>query len=446
MRYDVMIIGGGPGGYTAANKAAKNGLKTALFEKSEVGGTCLNRGCIPMKSLIESARIYKSHLESELFGIKYENVSFDYESVNSRRNTVVKTLREGVEKSLKANKVDLIKGEAKLISENCVECNGETYEADNIVIASGSIVSKPPIEGIELAISSDEVLESEYQLPESLVIIGGGVIGVEIASALSTFGTKVSVIEMADNLIPTMDKDIGQRLAMFFKKRGIEVFCSASVKAIKEDGDNKTVLYTNKNNEEVSISAKEVLIATGRKANIANLVKEGVDLNIDRGIIADNNGRTNIDNIYVIGDAMAGNIQLAHVAEAQGENVVDLILNKPQTNDMSVIPSGIYTDPEIASVGLREEDLKKQNKEYSIKKYLTGANGKCLIENSESGFVKLLVCDEVIVGGQIICPHATELIGELAIAVEKKMTLNEFAKVVHPHPTISEMMWGASKE
>ena len=143
---------------------------------------------------------------------------------------------------------------------------------------------------------------------------------------------------------------------------------------------------------------------------------------------------------------MAGNIQLAHVAEAQGENVIDLILNKPQTNDMSVIPSGIYTDPEIASVGLREEDLKKQNKEYSIKKYLTGANGKCLIENSESGFVKLLVCDEVIVGGQIICPHATELIGELAIAVEKKMTLNEFAKVVHPHPTISEMMWGASKE
>ena len=446
MRYDVMIIGGGPGGYTAANKAAKNGLKTALFEKSEVGGTCLNRGCIPMKSLIESARIYKSHLESELFGIKYENVSFDYESVNSRRNTVVKTLREGVEKSLKANKVDLIKGEAKLVSENCVECNGEAYEADNIVIASGSIVSKPPIEGIELAISSDEVLETEYQLPESLVIIGGGVIGVEIASALSTFGTKVSVIEMADNLIPTMDKDIGQRLAMFFKKRGIEVFCSASVKAIKEDGDNKTVLYTNKNNEEVSISAKEVLIATGRKANIANLVKEGVDLKIDRGIIADNNGRTNIDNIYVIGDAMAGNIQLAHVAEAQGENVIDLILNKPQTNDMSVIPSGIYTDPEIASVGLREEDLKKQNKEYSIKKYLTGANGKCLIENSESGFVKLLVCDEVIVGGQIICPHATELIGELAIAVEKKMTLNEFAKVVHPHPTISEMMWGASKE
>lgn len=446
MRYDVMIIGGGPGGYTAANKAAKNGLKTALFEKSEVGGTCLNRGCIPMKSLIESARIYKSHLESELFGIKYENVSFDYESVNSRRNTVVKTLREGVEKSLKAKKVDLIKGEAKLVSENCVECNDETYEADNIVIASGSIVSKPPIEGIELAISSDEVLETEYQLPESLVIIGGGVIGVEIASALSTFGTKVSIIEMADNLIPTMDKDIGQRLAMFFKKRGIEVFCSASVKAIKEDGDNKTVLYTNKNNEEVSISAKEVLIATGRKANIANLVKEGVDLKIDRGIIADNNGKTNIDNIYVIGDAMAGNIQLAHVAEAQGENVIDLILNKPQTNDVSVIPSGIYTDPEIASVGLREEDLKNQNKEYSIKKYLTGANGKCLIENSESGFVKLLVCDEVIVGGQIICPHATELIGELAIAVEKKMTLNEFAKVVHPHPTISEMMWGASKE
>lgn len=446
MRYDVMIIGGGPGGYTAANKAAKNGLKTVLFEKNEVGGTCLNRGCIPMKSLIESARVFRSHEESSLFGISYENVSFDYSLINKRRNDVVKTLREGVEKSLKANKVELIKGEAKITSTNTVECNGETYEADNIIIAAGSTVSKPPIEGIELTISSDDVLETEYSLPESLIIIGGGVIGVEIASALSTFGSKVSIVEMADNLIPTMDKDIGQRLAMFFKKRGIDVFCSASVKAIKQSGTDKVVEYTNKNGEDVSLTGKEVLIATGRKANVSDLIKDGVNLEINRGIVADENGKTNIDNIYVIGDAKAGNIQLAHVAEAQGENIIDLILNRPLSNDMSVIPSGIYTDPEIASVGLREEELKNKEIEYKVKKYLTGANGKCLIENSESGFVKIIVVDEVIVGGQIICPHATELIGELAMAVEKKMTLIQFSEVVHPHPTISEMLWNVTKE
>lgn len=446
MRYDVMIIGGGPGGYTAANKAAKNGLKTVLFEKNEVGGTCLNRGCIPMKSLIESARVFRSHEESSLFGISYENVSFDYSLINKRRNDVVKALREGVEKSLKANKVELIKDEAKITSTNTVECNGETYEADNIIIAAGSTVSKPPIEGIELAISSDDILETEYSLPESLIIIGGGVIGVEIASALSTFGSKVSIVEMADNLIPTMDKDIGQRLAMFFKKRGIDVFCSASVKAIKQSGTDKVVEYTNKNGENVSLTGKEVLIATGRKGNVSDLIKDGVNLEINRGVVADENGKTNIDNIYVIGDAKAGNIQLAHVAEAQGENIIDLILNRPLSNDMSVIPSGIYTDPEIASVGLREEELKNKEIEYKVKKYLTGANGKCLIENSESGFVKVIVVDEVIVGGQIICPHATELIGELAIAVEKKMTLKQFSEVVHPHPTISEMLWNVTKE
>ena len=445
MKYDVVIIGGGPAGYTAANKASENGLKTLLIEKDKVGGTCLNRGCIPMKSIIESARIYNSHLESELYGIKYSDVSFDYSLINSRRNDVVNTLRTGVEKSLKTNKVEVVYGKAKIISKNEVECEGVIYETDNIIIATGSIVAIPPIEGIDYALTSNDVLETDYSLPESLIIIGGGVIGVEIASALSSFNTKVTILEMANNLLPSMDKEIGQRLAMFFKKKGIDVNCGCNVKTIKKENDNYIVEYLDSKNEMKQVIASQVIVATGRKANIDGLFDDNLGLQVNRGIVADENGKTNIDNIYVIGDARSNNIQLAHMAEAQGENIIDIILNKPLTNDISVIPSGVYSDPEIAFVGISEDKLKQDNVEYKSKKYLTGANGKCLIENSESGFVKIITVDDVIVAGSIIAPHATELIAELAIAVEKKMTMKQFGEVVHPHPTISEMLWNVSK-
>ncbi len=446
MHYDVIVIGGGPGGYTAANKAAANGLHTALFEKNKVGGTCLNRGCIPMKSLIESARILSNSRNGEMYGIHSENVSFDYEAVNRRRDEVVTTLRSGVERSLKANKVDVIYGQAKLKKDRSVLCEDNVYTADHIIIATGSIPAIPPIQGVELAIDSDRILETDYHVPHSMIIIGGGVIGTEIASALAAFDCQITILEMADHLLPTMDKDIGQRLTSYFRKRQITSVCSASVTSIRKTEDGLTVSYKDKNGTEQSVSGEEVLIATGRKANLEGLFEDDTDLEVFRGIVSDEEGRTKLPGIYVIGDARSGNIQLAHVAEAQGENIVDLILGKEATNDMNVIPSGVYTDPEIATVGCREMDLKQENIDYKVRKYLTGANGKCLIENSESGFVKVLTVDDVIVGGQIIAPHATELIGELAIAVEKKMTLKQFAEVVHPHPTISEMLWNVVKQ
>lgn len=445
MIYDVLIIGAGPGGYNAANKASKNGLKVALFEKNKIGGTCLNRGCIPMKSLLSSAKLLNESRNGELYGIKYDNISFDYERVNERKNEVVETLRNGVIKELEKNKVDIIYGEAKLINNNKVICNDNEYEGKNIIIASGSIVSKPPIQGIDLCIDSDKVLETNYELPESLIIIGGGVIGVEIASALSSFGVNITIIEMADRLLATLDKDLGQRLQMFFKKNNIEVITSASVKNIKEENDLKIVEFENKKQELETRTSKQVLIATGRKANIDNLISNDFDLEINKGIVGDEIGKTNYDNVFVIGDCKDNNIQLAHVAEAQADNIIDYILNKELSIDMSVIPSGVYTDPEIAVVGLSEEYLKDNNIEYNTYKYLTGANGKCLIENSESGFVKLLTVDNKIVGGQLICPHATELIAEFAIAIEKKMSIKEFKEVIHPHPTISEMLWNITK-
>ena len=442
MRYDVMIIGGGPGGYTAANKAARSGLQTILFEKDKIGGTCLNRGCIPMKALIQSAHVYKDAKEGELFGVVAPDANLDYDKVRERRDYVVSTLRGGIEKSLKANKVEVVNGFAKIVDKDKVSCNGEIYEGDHIIIAAGSIPAIPPIEGKEYAITSDDVLEKDHQLKDSMIIIGGGVIGCEIADALSGFGVKVTVIEMADRLLPTLDKELGTRLNMFFKKKGIEVICSAAVKKINED---HSVEYTDKKGEEQIAKADEVLIATGRRANISGLVDEDFALETGRGIVADEEGKTNVENIFVIGDAKQGNIQLAHVAEAEGENIIDLILNKESSIDMSFIPSGVYTEPEIASVGISEEELKEKGVAYQAKKFLTGANGKCLIENSESGFVKVVTVDDVIVGGSIITPHATELIGELAIAVEKKMKAEDFAKVIHPHPTISEMIWDVVK-
>ena len=443
MRYDVMIIGGGPGGYTAANKAGRNGLKTILFEKDQIGGTCLNRGCIPMKALIQSAHVYKDAKQGEMFGVLAENASLDYGKVKERRDFVVSSLRSGIEKSLKANKVETVKGFAQIVGKDKISCNGEIYEGDHIIIAAGSVPAIPPIEGREYAITSDDVLEKDHQLQDSIIIIGGGVIGCEIADAFSGFGVKVTVIEMAERLLPTLDRELGTRLAMFFRKKGIDVVCSAAVKKI---GQDHSVVYTDKKGEEQTVTADEVLIATGRRANIASLVSEDFSLETGRGIVSDENGRTNVEGIYVIGDARQGNIQLAHVAEAQGENVIDLILGRQPSHDMSVIPSGVYTDPEIASVGIGEDGLKEKRIVYQARKYLTGANGKCLIENSESGFVKIITIDDVIVGGQIITPHATELIGELTVAVQKKLKVSELSETVHPHPTISEMIWDAVEE
>lgn len=445
MRYDVMIIGGGPGGYSAAHKAAQNGLKAILFEKREVGGTCLNRGCIPMKALIEAARTYKGARNADLFGVHAENVSFDYAKVNARRDEVVLKLRSGIEKMLKGDKVEVVKGEARIIDKDKVSCNGEVYEGDNIVIAAGSIPAMPPIEGIEHAISSDAILEEAFELPASLIIIGGGVIGSEIADALSAFGVKVTIVEMADRLIPTMDRDLGQRLGMFFKKAGIDVILSASVRKIAKEEVGKSITYVDKNGNEVVLTAEKVLVATGRRANIASLLDENVGVEVFRGIRSDEDGRTNVEGIYVIGDARSGNIQLAHVAECQGENIIDLISGKKPGIDMSVIPSGIYTDPEIAAVGVREDELKEKGISYVSKKALTGANGRCLIENSESGFVKLLIVEDKITGAAIVAPHATELIGELAVAVERGLSPKELADIVHPHPTICEMIRDAVK-
>lgn len=452
MKYNIAVIGGGPGGYTAAEKAAKCGLSVVLFEKETLGGTCLNRGCIPTKALLHSAELYDAMLGAEPLGVSADNIAYDFAAMHARKTSVVTTLRSGIEKMMKANKIAVVKGHARIEQPGEISCNGETYEVDDIIIATGSKVAYPPIPGIHDpgVYNSRDLMEGEGVNFKSLIIIGGGVVGAECASLYMSLGCDVTILEAADHILPFMDKEIAQRLTMVLKKKGVKVEAKAMVQKIEGTPGNMTVTYTDKKGGEHTVSAEGVLAAAGRKANLTDLFGAEMDgmLDIFKGaVVGDMDGRTALPHIYIIGDAKAKNIQLAHVASAQAENVVDVICGKKPAIDMSVVPSCVYTVPEIASVGMTEEQAKEKGIEYKAGKYLTGANGKCLIEGADSGYVKLVVDAKSgkILGSQMVCPRATDLIGELAVAVQKGLTVNKLAEVIHPHPSFSEMISGVAE-
>ena len=448
MKYDVAVIGGGPGGYTAAEAAAQNGLTVILFEADKLGGTCLNRGCIPMKSLLYASGLYKSAAAGKPFGINADSVSVDFEAMHVRKNETTAMLRQGIEKRLKAAKVTVVNSFARVIfcgdEQIDIEAGGESYTASNLIVAAGSVPSIPPIEGIKLdgVYTSNDLLEGGGKNLRSLIIIGGGVIGCEVASMYSNLGSEVVIIEALEHILPTMDREIAQRLTMYFKKQGISVNTSARVTGISGTPGTMSVSYTDKAGKEQSFSAEGVLIATGRKANTSGIFA-GNGPDTERGaVIGDDSGRTSLKNVFVIGDAKYGNIQLAHVAEAQGRNAAAIIAGNPATIDTSVVPSCIYTSPEIASVGITEEEAKKSGRDVRVKKVLTGSNAKCVIEASEAGYVKLIADakTERIIGAQLICPRATDLVSEFSLAISLRMTAEQVASVIHPHPTFSEML------
>ncbi len=449
MNFDIAIIGGGPGGYNAAEKAAKLGMQVVLFEKEDLGGTCLNRGCMPTKALIHSAETYEAMLHAESLGVHAGEVTYDFAAMHARKAQVVQELRKGVEKLMKAGKIEVVYGQAQIAGSGVVTCNGETYEVKDIIIASGSKVAYPPIPGIrgEGVYNSRDILEGEGKMFSSLIIIGGGVVGVECASIYRALGCEVTVLEAADHILPVMDKEIAQRLTMMMKKRGCTVEAKAMVQKIEGTPGNMTVTYLDKKGKEVVVTAEGVLAAAGRCANVDGLFAEGVEVEMFKNaIVGDEVGRTSLPHVYVIGDAKAKNIQLAHVAEAQGVNAVAVIAGKEPPIDMSVVPSCVYTNPEIAAVGLNEDQAKAAGLTPKAVKFLTGANGKCLIENTDSGYVKLVTDSETgrILGAQLVCPRATDMIGELALAVQKGITAEGLHAVIHPHPTFTEMISGAA--
>ena len=449
MTYDIAIIGGGPGGYTCADKAAKAGLKTVLFEKAFLGGTCLNRGCMPTKSLLHSAETYTALKHAADLGVNAGDVGYDFGVMHRKKNEVVEKLRQGVAQLMKAGKIDVIEGQARVEGPGKISCNGELYEAADIVVATGSKIASPPIPGKELpgVYSSNDLLIGDGVPFDSLIIIGGGVVGTECASIYLALGAQVTILEAADHILPLMDKEIAQRLALILKKQGGKVEAKAFVSKIEGEPGNMSVTWTDKKGNEQVSTAQGVLLAAGRIANTDDLFAPGAEPELEKGaILADELGRTSVEHLYVIGDAKAHNIQLAHVAEAQCTNMAALLAGKEPPMDMRVVPNCVYTTPEVASVGLSEEQAKAEGIPVKCGKYLTGANGKCLIENTESGYVKLVAHKDtgVSLGAQLVCPRATDLIGELAVAVQQALTANELSSVIHPHPTFIEMIHGAA--
>lgn len=444
--FDVFVIGGGPGGYVAALEAARLGKTVALAEAKEVGGTCLNRGCIPTKALLRAARVYREAGESEDLGITVTGKTYDMVAMHRRVDAVTTQLRSGIEALLARAKVTVIPARATIAEPGVVEAAGTRYSATNIILATGSQPAQPPIPGISLpgVVTSDQLLETAVDCSH-IVIIGGGVVGVEFAQIYNDLGRTVTILEAMPRLLPPLDKELGQNLSMIFKKRGIDIHTGAMVQEIAAGVEGLTCRYTEKD-ETKEVSADCVLVCTGRRPNTKNIVSPNMDLGMERGYIPVNgkDGKTKIDGIYAIGDVVLGGVQLAHAAEAAARNAVAAICGLDAAKRVSVIPSCVFTQPEIAVAGMTADEAKAAGYEVALQKNLTSANGKAVIEGADRGFVKLVADSTtgVLLGVQLMCPHASEMIGGLAAAIGTGMTLNQLAQTVFPHPTISEAILG----
>jgi len=443
MQYDLIVIGGGPGGYVAAIRAAQLGMKTALVEKRELGGTCLNRGCVPTKTLMHTANMYREAGESAALGLQFAACSYDFAQIHNRKNQVTAQLRDGIAQLLKANKVDVYQTAGQIIDGNTVQAGENTLTCNHILIAAGSVPAVPPIAGADLpgVVTSDAMLEEQGIDCEKLLIIGGGVIGVEMASIYASLGKQVTIVEAAERILPPMDREISQNLSMILKKRGVEIVTSAMVSAISKTENGLVCQYTDKKGEQTA-EADVVLISVGRKPCTAGLFADGFGVNLtERGYIAvDEQFRTSVPTIFAVGDII-GRVQLAHAAEAQGIAAVEYMsgLTDPTVN-VHLVPSCVYTTPEIASVGITADEAKKAGREVITGKYVMNGNAKTVIEQQERGFIKLVFDKETecLLGAQLMCARATDLISELVTAVSLGLTREQLARTMRPHPTFSE--------
>ena len=450
--YDVMVIGAGPGGYVAAIRAAKLGLHVAVVEEDRAGGTCLNRGCIPAKAMIHAAETYRSAREADQFGVETGRVSFDYGKILAYKEETTDALVQGVEQLLAGNGVDRLAGKGTLLAGKKVrvttEEKEEVYAADHIILAAGSKPLLLPIPGMDLpgVLTSDGLFRLQ-ECPESLAIIGGGVISVEFATAFAGLGTKVTILEALPRLVPNLDKEISQNLKMILKKRGVDIHTSASVQEVAEEDGRYVLRFTEKEKEQ-EVSARYVLCAVGRVPNTEGLFAEDALPDMERGrVLVDEKFETSIPEVYAIGDLIFG-MQLAHTASAQGTVVAEHLAGRSASVDLSVVPSCVYTDPEIASVGLTEEAAKEQGIPVRVGKFIMSANGKSLISREERGFVKILAAEEsgVILGAQMMCARATDMIGELATAVANGLTAKQLLRGMRAHPTYNEGVGEALEE
>lgn len=453
-QYDLVIIGAGPGGYEAAYEAADFGMKVALVEKYLVGGTCLNRGCVPTKTMMHSSDAYRIATQSANIGVSAEGVKADLNRIIDRKCEVSETLRDGIMFLLKKKKVDFVAGTAKVTDGHTVEIigNDEVSEltAANIMIATGSEPATPPIPGADLpgVLDSTGLLELRGEIMKDFVIIGGGVIGIEFATIYSDLGTNVTVVEAMDRLLPNMDKELGRSLKMNFKNRGIDTHTNAMVEKIEERNGRLVCFYKEKDKVQ-EVEADHILVCTGRRPVTKGVFSEELEEKLlgARGFLqVDDCYRTEIPSIYGIGDAI-GRTMLAHTATAEGRNAVAIMNGKEPEINMNVVAGCIYTSPEIASVGMTQDEAKEAGIDVITKKFPTSANGKTIIEELDRGFIKLVASkeDHTLLGAQLMCGRATDIIGELAVAIANGLTIEEVADTIHPHPTFVEAVCEAAR-
>jgi len=449
---DVVIIGGGPGGYVAAIKAAHLGLKAVLVEKDKLGGVCLNKGCIPTKTLISTTEILNHIQRAEEFGIQVKDYSFDFPAIMKRKDLITRRLSSGVEQLMKANQVRVVRGEGQIVEPEKVEITDtagekEVIKTKNIVIATGSKVMKLPIPGIdsEGVITSDKAL-SLSKLPSKMIIIGGGVVGIEFAGIFKALGVEVTVVEMLPRILLPIDEEIARRLTMSLKRKGIEILTDYKVKEIKKNNQNLEVLVSTSEGEK-KLETEKVLSAAGRVPELGNIDVQRLGIELDKGAIkVDEKMRTNIPGIYAVGDVV-DKIMLAHVASREGIVAVENISGKEVLMDYKVVPNCVFSMPEVASVGLTEAEARKENDNIKVSKFPFMANGKALGMGETEGMVKIIADGDTLklLGVHILGVHASDLIAEGALALSMEATAEEIINTIHAHPTLAEAIAEAAE-
>ncbi len=439
-KYDIIVIGAGPGGYETAIKAAQIGKKVCVIESSNFGGTCLNVGCIPTKALLKSAAVYREVMDSDLFGVdgtSKERISINFEKVQERKSQVVNQLVMGVRYLLKANGVDIVNGRASFIDERSVCVGDDTISSDDIIIATGSKAAIPAFikqQGTNHIIDSSQALNLD-SLPASINIIGGGVIGIEFAYLFSSFGCKVTVIELMPGILPMIDEEISKLAQKRLQQMGVEFALGAKVSCIC----NNEVIF-NIDGHDKSIKAEATLIAIGRIPNIDGLELDKAGVKTNKGtIVTDEKLMTNIPHIYAIGD-VNGKVMLAHAASSEGMVALENICGRECKMSYDKIPSCIYLEPEIAAVGLSEKQAKEQYGNTKVGKFSMASNGKSLIEGNTDGIIKIILEGNTgkLIGAHLYGLHATDLIAEATLAINNSMNAESILNSIHPHPTISE--------